>query len=345
MLGTMGAAGLASLGGCGSKNGERGEAQPSPAAPSPPPAQAPGPEPASSPPPEEPKEAMTQPQGAMLTRPIPKSGEQVPVIGMGTWQTFDVGDSAAERAPLLEVLRRFFAAGGRVIDSSPMYGNAEEVCGDLLAELGALETPFRATKVWTSGKREGIEQMQRSMARMRAAKRAPKPGAGGMDLMQVHNLQDWRTHLPVLRDWKRAGLIRYLGITHYSRGSFDDLERLMRTEDLDFVQLPYSVVDRAAEKRLLPAAADTRTAVLVMTPFASGSVFRQVKGKPLPGFAAELQCTSWAQLFLKFLLGHPAVLCPIPATSKPDHIADNVRAGVGPMPDDKLREQIAKLVT
>lgn len=287
---------------------------------------------------------MTKPTETMLTRPIPKSGEQVPVIGMGTWQTFDVGDSAADRAPLLEVLRRFFAAGGRVIDSSPMYGNAEEVCGDLLAELGALETPFRATKVWTTGKRAGVEQMQQSMARMRAAKSATKPGAGGMDLMQVHNLQDWKTHLPVLREWKQAGIIRYLGVTHYSRGSFDELERLMRTEELDFVQLPYSVVDRTAEKRLLPTAADTRTAVLVMTPFASGGIFRQVKGQPLPGFAAELGCTSWAQLFLKFLLGHPAVLCPIPATSKPDHIADNVRAGFGPMPDDALREQIAKLV-
>jgi aryl-alcohol dehydrogenase-like predicted oxidoreductase len=274
----------------------------------------------------------------MRTRAIPRTGEQVTVIGMGTWQTFDVGAGAAERAPLVEVLRRFFAAGGRVIDSSPMYGRAEEVCGDLLAELGALDTPFRATKVWTTGKRQGIEQMQRSLRRMRA-----EP-PHRMDLMQVHNLQDVKTHLPVLREWKAAGTIRYLGVTHYDPGSFDELERLLRTEALDFIQLPYSIVERGAERRLLPAAADTGTAVLVMTPFASGGLFRQVKGKPLPGLAADLGCTSWAQLFLKFLLGHPAVTCPIPATSSPAHIADNVLAGSGPLPDDKQREQLARLV-
>jgi diketogulonate reductase-like aldo/keto reductase len=276
--------------------------------------------------------------GAMLTRAIPRSGERIPAIGLGTWQTFDVGKSASERAPLVEVLRRFFAAGGRVIDSSPMYGRAEEVVGEVLAELGALDTPFRATKVWTTGKKEGLEQMERSRRRMRADATHP------MDLMQVHNLQDWKTHLPVLRDWKREGVIRYLGITHYDRGSFGELERLMRTEELDFVQLPYSVGDRGAEKRLLPTAIDTRTAVLVMTPFESGGLFRQVKGKPLPAWAAELDCASWAQLFLKFLLGHPAVTCPIPATSNPDHVADNLRAGLGALPDEAMREKIAALV-
>jgi diketogulonate reductase-like aldo/keto reductase len=276
--------------------------------------------------------------GAMLTRAIPRSGERIPAIGLGTWQTFDVGKSASERAPLVEVLRRFFAAGGRVIDSSPMYGRAEEVVGEVLAELGALDTPFRATKVWTTGKKEGLEQMERSRRRMRADATHP------MDLMQVHNLQDWKTHLPVLRDWKREGVIRYLGITHYDRGRFGELERLMRTEELDFVQLPYSVVDRGAEKRLLPTAIDTRTAVLVMTPFESGGLFRQVKGKPLPAWAAELDCASWAQLFLKFLLGHPAVTCPIPATSNPDHVADNLRAGLGALPDEAMREKIAALV-
>lgn len=336
VLGLLGAAGAASAFGASAVSGlacaRRDDRAASSIAPSAtPPASPPGgPMPTEPTPPPAP--------AAMLTRPIPKSGEQVPVIGMGTWQTFDVGAGAAERAPLAEVLRRFFAAGGRVIDSSPMYGRAEEVCGDLLAELGALDTPFRATKVWTTGKREGIEQMQRSLRRMRAE--APRR----LDLMQVHNLQDLQTHLPVLREWKRAGTIRYLGITHYDPGSFGELERLMRTEALDFVQLPYSVIERGAEKRLLPAAADTGTAVLVMTPFASGGLFRQVKGKPLPGFAADLDCTSWAQLFLKFLLGHPAVLCPIPATSDPEHVADNLRAGFGPLPDEKLREQIARLV-
>lgn len=273
----------------------------------------------------------------MLTRPIPKSGERLPVIGLGTWQTFDVGAARSERAPLGEVLRRFFAAGGSLIDSSPMYGRAEEVVGDVLADLGATAaaSPFRATKVWITGKREGIDQMQRSLRRMRAER---------MDLMQVHNLQDWKTHLPVLREWKREGKIRYLGVTHYDHGAFPELERLMKTEELDFVQLPYSVVDRAAEQRLLPTALDTRTAVLVMTPFESGGLFRQTKGKPLPPFAADLECQSWAQLFLKFLLGHPAVTCPLPATANPDHVADNVRAGFGPLPDDALREKIAALL-
>lgn len=273
----------------------------------------------------------------MLTRPIPKSGERLPVIGLGTWQTFDVGAARSERAPLGEVLRRFFAAGGRLIDSSPMYGRAEEVVGDVLADLGAAAAarPFRATKVWITGKREGIDQMQRSLRRMRAER---------MDLMQVHNLQDWKTHLPVLREWKREGKIRYLGVTHYDHGAFPELERLMKTEELDFVQLPYSAVDRAAEQRLLPTALDTRTAVLVMTPFESGGLFRQMKGKPLPSFAADLECQSWAQLFLKFLLGHPAVTCPLPATSNPEHVADNVRAGFGPLPDDALREKIAALL-
>lgn len=285
-----------------------------------------------------PREPATPTPGAMVSRIIPKSGERIPAIGLGTWQTFDVGASQSERAPRGEVLRRFFAAGGRLIDSSPMYGRAEEVVGDVLADLGALETPFRATKVWTTGKREGISQMQRSIRRMRASGSSAAPR---LDLMQVHNLQDWKTHLPVLREWKREGKIRYLGVTHYDHSAFPELERLMKTEELDFVQLPYSAVDRAAEKRLLPAAQDTGTAVLVMTPFESGGLFRQVRGEPLPPWAAELEATSWAQLFLKFLLGHPAVTCPIPATSNPEHVADNVRAGFGRLPDEPLREKIA----
>jgi aryl-alcohol dehydrogenase-like predicted oxidoreductase len=275
------------------------------------------------------------PTPAMISRPIPRTGERLPVIGLGTWQTFDVGALPEEQVAQREVLRRFLAAGGRVIDSSPMYGRAEEVCGELLAAEDAIGKPFLATKVWTSGKREGLAQMQRSMRRMRTPR---------MDLMQVHNLLDYRTHLPVLREWKQTGQIRYLGVTHYDRGSFAELERLMRTEELDFIQLPYSVVEREAERRLLPTAADTGTAVLVMTPFASGGLFRQVKGKPLPVWASEIHCRSWAQLFLKFLLGHPAVLCPLPATANPEHVADNLQAGSGPIPDADLREQIAKLV-
>jgi diketogulonate reductase-like aldo/keto reductase len=266
----------------------------------------------------------------MLTRPIPKTGEQLPVIGMGTWQTFDTDDPA----PLVEVMKKLLGAGGRVIDSSPMYGRAEERTGDVLAKI-ANAKPFLATKVWTTGKAEGIAQMERSLQRMRATT---------IDLMQVHNLQDWQTHLPVLRDWKQAGKIRYLGVTHYAHAQLPAIEKVMKAESLDFVQVPYSVVDRAVEQRILPAAKDTGTAVLVMTPFESGKLFARVKGKSLPAVAKELDCTSWAQLFLKFLLGHPAVTCPIPATDKLEHMADNVLAGFGRLPDDKQRQAIVAAV-
>jgi aryl-alcohol dehydrogenase-like predicted oxidoreductase len=265
------------------------------------------------------------PGATMNTRPIPRSQEALPCVGLGTWQTFDTGNSA----PLLEVVREFFAAGGRVIDSSPMYGRAEEVTGDLVTGAGA--TPFLATKVWTNGRNEGIAQMERSFQRMRTKR---------MDLMQIHNLLDWKTHLPVLREWKQAGKIRYLGVTHYAHSAFEELERLVRKESLDFVQLPYSIADRAVEKRLLPAAKDTGTAVLVMRPFAEGDLFARVKGKSLPPFAADFDCTSWAQFFLKFILGHPAVTCPIPATSKVTHLRDNVLAGAGRLPDEATRQKM-----
>ncbi|MEO8552846.1 MAG: aldo/keto reductase [Kofleriaceae bacterium] len=271
----------------------------------------------------------------MRTRAIPRTGELLPAIGLGTWQTFDVGRAKSERTPLAEVLTELLAAGGRVIDSSPMYGRAEEVTGDELAAIAAKQKPFLATKVWTSGKREGQAQIARSMQRMRTKV---------LDLLQVHNLVDVHTHLPVLRDLKAAGTIRYLGVTHYQHGAFDQIEKLMKTEQLDFIQIPYSIVDRAVEKRILPTAQDTGTAVLVMTPFESGDLFRQVKGKALPAWASELDCASWAQFFLKFLLGHPAVNCPIPATSKPAHVADNVLAGVGRLPDAKQREKMAALL-
>jgi aryl-alcohol dehydrogenase-like predicted oxidoreductase len=266
----------------------------------------------------------------MMTRAIPCSGEELAVIGLGTWQTFDVGTSAAERAPLLEVLKQYLSAGGRVIDSSPMYGKAEGVTGDLLAELDGV-APFLATKVWTRGRAQGITEMNRSFERMRTSR---------MDLMQVHNLLDWRTHLPVLRDWKTEGRIRYIGITHYAHSAFDELETIMRTEDVDFVQLPYNLADREAEERLLPAAADTGTAVLVMRPFDEGALLRRLRGKALPPCAAELGCTSWPQLLLKFILAHPAVTCPIPATSSPDHLLDNLRAAEGRLPDAAMRAQM-----
>jgi diketogulonate reductase-like aldo/keto reductase len=270
----------------------------------------------------------------MLTRPIPSSGEALPVIGMGTWQTFDVGAAPGDRAPLAQVLQKFFTSGARLIDSSPMYGRSEAVVGDLLKQTGQERTPFLATKVWTSGKAEGAAQMRASLQKM---------GHGRMDLMQVHNLLDVDVHLPVLREMKAAKKIRYLGVTHYARSAFDDLERHIKSSKLDFVQLPYSLAMRDAEARLLPAAKEHGVAVLVMEPFDKGNLFRKMKGKPLPDWASEFDCTSWAQFFLKFILGHPAVNCPIPATSDPAHLEDNVKAGFGRLPDDTLRARMVKL--
>jgi len=269
---------------------------------------------------------------AMRTRPIPRSGEALPVIGLGTWQTFDVEEG--ERAPLREVLTAFLDGGGRVIDSSPMYGRAETVVGDLLRELGRSKEPFIATKVWTSGKAKGEAQMRDSIRKL-----------GRVDLMQVHNLLDWKTHLPTLRTMKGQGTIRYIGITHYAESAFAEMERILRGENVDFVQLPYSVATRAAEKRLLPAAAETKTAVLVMRPFEEGALFARVKGKALPPWAAEAGCASWAQLFLKFIVSHPAVTCVIPATAKKTHLLDNLGAGAGPLLDEKLRAQLIALLS
>ncbi len=269
----------------------------------------------------------------ILLRTIPSTGEQVPAIGLGSWQTFDVADIA----PITGVLKRFLELGGRVVDSSPMYGKSEEAIGKMLAAIALPnERPFLATKVWTEGKDVGITQMKRSIARLGSPAR--------LDLMQIHNLVDWKPHLATLRAWKEAGTIRYIGITHYAHSAFDDLERIMKTEKLDFVQLPYSVASRGVEKRLLPLAAEKGIAVLVMQPFSSGNLFTAVKGKALPAVATELGCTSWGQLFLKFLLGHPAVTCPIPATSKVKHIEDNLGAMRGPVPDSAQRKAILAAV-
>jgi diketogulonate reductase-like aldo/keto reductase len=268
---------------------------------------------------------------AILTRPIPSTGEQLPAIGLGSWQTFDVGDPS-KVAP---VVARFLALGGRVIDSSPMYGRSEAAIGAMLAAIRKADpkapAAWLATKVWTRGKREGIDQMKRSLARL---------GTQKLDLMQVHNLVDWKTQLATLREWKAAGSIRYLGITHYAHSAFEELEQIVRKEKIDFIQLPYNAADRAAEQRLLPAAADRGVAVLVMEPFASGALFGTTKGRPLPGVARELGCTSWAQLLLKFIVGHPAVTCPIPATSKVAHVEDNLGALRGPAPTEAQRKQI-----
>ena len=271
----------------------------------------------------------------IASRPIPSSNEMLPVIGLGTWQTFDVGTSDAERLPLADVLSAFAALGGRLVDSSPMYGRAEEVAGDLSASLGLLDRLFLATKVWTSGKEAGIRQMQESMRRLRA-----RP----LDLMQVHNLLDVRTHLATLREWKQQGLVRYIGVTHYTAGGHEDVARILTSEKLDFVQINYSVAEREAERRLLPLARDRGVAVIANRPFSGGDLIRRLRDRPLPAWAAEIDCHSWAQLLLKFVIGHPAMTCAIPATSKVGHLRDNMKAGLGRMPDEKQRAMIVESV-
>jgi diketogulonate reductase-like aldo/keto reductase len=273
--------------------------------------------------------------GAVIRRKVRSTGAELPAIGIGSWQTFDVDGAGV--AAVQPVLARFLALGGRVVDSSPMYGRAEAAIGTMLKNIRAGDpsapAPFLATKVWTSGAAKGEAEMKRSMTRM---------GVASIDLMQVHNLVDWKVHLRTLRAWKANGTVRHIGVTHYAHSAFDDLEAIVRAETIDFVQLPYSVTDRLAEKRLLPAAADAGVAVLVMQPFDSGALFGRVKGRPLPAWAAEIDCTSWAQVFLKFLLGHPAVTCPIPATSKIKHLEDNMGALRGRIPDAALRARIVR---
>jgi len=269
----------------------------------------------------------------VVRKPIPKTGEPLPAVGLGTWQTFDVGANKAAREPLKEVLRACVQAGGSVIDSSPMYGRSESVVGDLAHELGAHKQLFLATKVWTSGREAGVRQMEESFRRLRTQR---------MDLMQVHNLVDYGTHLDTLRRWKADGKVRYIGVTHYTASAHDELARVIASEELDFVQVNYSLAEREAEKRLLPLAAEKQLAVLVNRPFAEGQLFRRARGKALPPWAKEIGCASWAQFFLKFIVSHSAVTCAIPATSKVDHLTDNVRAALEPMPDEKTRERMAR---
>jgi diketogulonate reductase-like aldo/keto reductase len=267
----------------------------------------------------------------MLQRPIPKTTEQLPVVGIGTWQTFDVGNARSELDPRKEVLDILFNAGGRVIDSSPMYGRAEAVVGTLLTEMNARDKAFTATKVWTTGEAAGIAQMQSSAAKM---------ASPVIDLMQIHNLVDWRTHLRTLRAWKEQGRIRYIGLTHYTTSSLDDLAQIIKVEPIDFVQFAYSINRREAETRLLPVTADRGVGVIINQPFDSGSLFSKVKGKPVPEWASDFDCTSWAQFFLKFLISHPAVTCVIPGTARPDHARDNISAALGRLPDAAARKRM-----
>jgi aryl-alcohol dehydrogenase-like predicted oxidoreductase len=268
----------------------------------------------------------------LITRRIPSSGETLPLIGLGTSGPFEVGESAAERAPLADVLSAFFASGGRLIDTSPMYSSAERVLGELLtAQMHA--HAFLATKVWTHGQRSGIEQMTHSAQLLKTPR---------LDLIQVHNLLDLDTQLKTLYEWKSQGKVRYVGVTHYTVSAQAELAQVLERHRLDFVQFNYSPVTRAAEERLLPLAATRGVAVLVNRPFEDGALFGQVRGRPLPAWAADLDATSWGQLALKFIGSHPAVTCIIPATGKVQHLEDNLAGGRGRLPDARQREAIAQ---
>lgn len=260
----------------------------------------------------------------MQTRPIPATGEALPVVGLGTYQGFDVapGSDAYDRLP--GVLDALLKAGGSVIDSSPMYGRAERTAGELLVERGLRRRTFVATKVWTSGRDAGLRQMNESLRLLQA-----EP----LDLMQVHNLVDWRTQLATLRDWKAAGKVRYVGVTHYTASAYRELADVMRTERFDFLQVNYSLDEREAERTILPLATDRGIAVLVNRPFGGGGLLRRVRERPLPPWASEIGAASWAQLLLKFVLSPPAVTCAIPGTGRPEHMADNALAGALPIPD------------
>ena len=269
----------------------------------------------------------------ILKRTIPSTGQALPVVGVGTWQTFDVSDTSAEREELKKVLQALISKGGAVIDSSPMYGRSEEVVGDLSSALGLNDDLFIATKVWTNGKENGIRQMNDSFRLMRRKE---------IELMQIHNLTDWETHIKTLRGWKEAGRLKYIGLTHYTESAHDRLASIISREKVDFIQINYNMADRNAEGKLLPLAQDKGVAVLINQPFESGSLFRQVKGKQLPAWAAEFDCTTWAQFFLKFILANPAVTCVIPGTSKERHMLDNMGASFGKLPTDKQKQLMLK---
>jgi diketogulonate reductase-like aldo/keto reductase len=268
--------------------------------------------------------------GLYATSIFPQEKMNLPKIGLGTWQTFDVGNDKAARAELREVLKLL---NGNVVDSSPMYGSSESVAGDLIAELGMRERLFIATKVWTSGRDEGIRQMETSFKRLRVER---------MDLMQIHNLVDVATHTETLKQWKAKGRVRYIGITHYTASAYAEVERWLKTGAYEFLQINYSLAERDSEKRLLPLAKEKNVAVIINRPFAEGALFRRTKGKPLPPWAAELGIASWAQYFLKWIASHPAVTCAIPGTGKAEHMRDNLGAGQGPMPDAAMRKRMTE---
>jgi diketogulonate reductase-like aldo/keto reductase len=273
--------------------------------------------------------------GDLILKAIPGSGEEIPVIGMGTWQTFMVEETEAELAPLREVLRTFHEMGGRVVDSSPMYGNAEKVTGDLAGQLGLVDDLWVATKVWTRGTEEGRAQMEQSMSELRRR---------NIELMQVHNLMDVDVHLETLQAWKEQGRFRYIGITNTSVQRYPAVEALLDDERIDFVQTNYSLAERQAADRLLPKAMERGIAVITARPFAGGGIFGRVRDRPLPAWAADFDCTAWSQFFLKYIVSHPAVTCAIPATSNPSHMRENMGAARGTLPNAALRRRMEQFV-
>ncbi|CAN5584182.1 aldo/keto reductase [soil metagenome] len=273
-------------------------------------------------------------ENQLITRAIPSTGEVIPAIGMGTWQTFDAGNSTSKKENLQEVLRLFVEMGGKLIDSSPMYGSSEEVVGDLARNLNIHNSLFIATKVWTRGEENGKNQMRESMELLKA---------DTIDLMQVHNLLDYQKHLKTIRNMKEQGKVRYIGITHYTTGSYPELIRVMKENPVDFVQFNFSLQTREAENSILPFARDNGVAVIINRPFEGGSLFSQVKGKDLPEWAKELDINSWGQFFLKYIISHPGVTCAIPATDKPKHLEDNMSACYGKLPDEGQRKKMVDI--
>ncbi|MFL5789575.1 MAG: aldo/keto reductase [Flavisolibacter sp.] len=271
----------------------------------------------------------------MVTRIIPASGESIPVVGLGTWQTFDIS-SGKDTTPLKEVLQLMQAHGGKLIDSSPMYGRSEEIIGRLLGSSDESHAFFYATKVWIRGENEGIQQMESSMSKMQRRV---------MDLMQIHNLVDWKIHLKTLRKWKDEGKIRYIGITHYQDSMHSELENIIKSEKIDFVQFNYSIFSRNAEKRLLNVASERGVATLINRPFGEGSAFERIKGKKLPLWAKEYGIETWGQFFLKYIISHPGVTCVIPATGNPDHMNENLKAGEGELPEEDTRQKMVKAIS
>jgi diketogulonate reductase-like aldo/keto reductase len=272
---------------------------------------------------------------SMRTRPVAASGERIPVIGMGTWLTFDVGYDSEQLAARAQVLKTFFAMGGGMVDSSPMYGSSERVIGECREILGDDAGLFSATKVWTPGRWLGVKQMQRSQRLW---------GLPRFDLMQIHNMLDWETHLETLKTWKAEGRIRYIGITTSHGRRHEALAEALERENFDFVQFTYNILDREAEQQLLPLAAERGVAVIVNRPFRRGDLFSHVQGKPLPAWAGEFDCANWAQFFLKFIVSHPAVTVAIPATTRVDHMQENMGAGYGRLPEPSTRQRMVGYV-